>query len=164
MDPGGKERLHQFAELQLLLGLRLHPDRCWSPCDSDRDNRMLCHYEGDEESVDCGKLSQTHNLSEASFFYIHLFYFTPPGSKTNERHFLYTHTTRSVSNGLKVNPWQPSVLSSCIQRCSLCQTGMTVKYNRQSHAECVFKSLDLECSSCQRNEGHHRRLLGLKSV
>lgn len=79
--------------------------------------------------------------------------------------FLFIHTQPGLClRVLKVNPWWPSVLSVCIQCSSWCQTGMAVRYNSQSHAECVFKSLDLECGSCQRNEGHHKRLLGLKGV
>lgn len=57
MDSGGKERLHQFAELQLLRNFGVHPDSCWSHRDSDRDNRLLCHAERDEESFDCGTVT-----------------------------------------------------------------------------------------------------------
>ena len=38
-----------------------------------------------------------------------------------------------------------------------------VRNNGPSNAECVFKGLDLECDSCQRNEGHHKRVLGVQS-
>lgn len=66
MDSGGKKRLHQSTELQLVLGLRLHPDSCRGHRDSDRDRRVLCHPEGDEESSDCGKLDVMH-LSQVVF-------------------------------------------------------------------------------------------------
>lgn len=154
MDSGGKEWLHQLTELQLLLGLSLHPDSCRGRCDCDWDNRMLCHAEGDEESPDCGKMDQKHKRLPRQ----RGCYYTSP-HLINERprkdicSAVYTHTTCN----LKVNPWWPPVLSSCFQYSSLCQTGMTVKYNRQSHAECVFKGLDLERGSCQRNGGHHKR-------
>ncbi len=105
MDSGGKERLHQFAELRLLLGLSLHPDSCWGHCDSDRDNRMLCHSEGDEESSDCGKVAQSPDFYQIFFFLPWLFYFTPPLTsfnymepETKNRHFyvpVYTHTAWS---------------------------------------------------------------------
>lgn len=55
VDAGGEERLHQPAELRLLLCLGLHPDSCRVHRDSDRDHRVLCHSERDQESVNCGK-------------------------------------------------------------------------------------------------------------
>lgn len=55
VDAGGEERLHQPVELRLLLCLGLHPDSRRGHRDSDWDHRVLCHSEGDEESVNCGK-------------------------------------------------------------------------------------------------------------
>lgn len=60
MDSDGEERLHQFTELQLLLGLRLYPDSRRAHCDRDGDYWLLCHSEGDEESFDCGEVFQSH--------------------------------------------------------------------------------------------------------
>lgn len=60
VDSGGEERLHQFTQLQPLLCLCVYSDSCRGHCDSDRDHRLLCHPERDEESVDCGELAQSH--------------------------------------------------------------------------------------------------------
>lgn len=55
VDAGGEERLHQPAELQPVLGLRLHPHSGRGHRDRDRGGRLLRRAEGDEESSDCGE-------------------------------------------------------------------------------------------------------------
>lgn len=62
VDYGGKERLHQSIELQLVLGLSVSPDRRRGHRDSDRDHRMLCHSQGDEESSDRGRMMRIRLL------------------------------------------------------------------------------------------------------
>lgn len=71
VDSGGKERLHQFVKLQLLLSLCVHPDDRWSRRDRDRDNWMLCHSKGDEKSFDRGKALQ--NTRKQFVLFIALF-------------------------------------------------------------------------------------------
>lgn len=55
VDAGGEERLHQPAQLQPVLGLRLHPDRSRGHRDRDRGGGLLRRAEGDQESSDCGE-------------------------------------------------------------------------------------------------------------
>lgn len=119
VDSGGKERLHQFAELQLLLRFCLHPDSCWSHRDSDRDNRMLCHSEGDEESFGCGEVDGSRVrflLYNKQMFSLVTQVLTPPNyvrpvTKNRNFKFLFTHTQPSLSLCvLKVNPWWPCLV------------------------------------------------------
>lgn len=55
VDAGGEERLHQPAQLQPVLGLRLHPDCSRGHRDRDRGGGLLRRAEGDQESSDCGE-------------------------------------------------------------------------------------------------------------
>ncbi len=129
---------------------------------------MLCHSAGDEEPSDRGKMDQTHktlpcffNLT-VSFHSIKAVILFNSEADTKGSSCLYTHNLVWVDT-LKVNLWWPSVSAAAFSAAYYVrQAWLSDKTGKVM--QCVFKSLDLECGSCQRNEGHHRLLFGQKSV